>query len=51
MAACEERSGSIPEEHLKKLPATGAWLLCGGQIDGSSVPVYGVMPPAAEPPG
>ncbi|MEV6349172.1 cyclase family protein [Actinoplanes sp. NPDC051851] len=36
--------------HLADLPATGAWVLCGGQINrggsGSTALIYGVLPPA-----
>ncbi|GAA2710605.1 cyclase family protein [Actinoplanes palleronii] len=36
--------------HLAELPATGAWVLCGGQINragsGSPALIYGVLPPA-----
>lgn len=35
--------------HLADLPATGAWVLCGGQINkagsGSTALIYGVLPP------
>ena len=37
--------------HLADLPATGAWVLCGGQINkagsGSPALIYGVLPPAS----